>query len=124
MISIRAARGCSPAWVSLRGQSLKGVLTRARNRLDKSLLVSLLKNFAAIPIDLEGDAFGKIYEYLLGKFAMTEGQKGGGASSPPPASRLIVEIIEPFQGAHRLLYGLTVHSESMKGCRAPHSLSP
>jgi hypothetical protein len=29
-------------------------------------------------MDIEGDAFGKIYEYFLGQFAMSEGQKGGG----------------------------------------------
>ncbi len=56
---------------------LKDVLPKTYNRLDKELPVSLLKNFAAVPIDIEGDAFGKIYEYFLGKFAMPEGQKGG-----------------------------------------------
>jgi hypothetical protein len=58
-------------------EDLKDVLPRTYNRLDKELLVSLLKNFAAVPMDIEGDAFGKIYEYFLGKFAMSEGQKGG-----------------------------------------------
>ena len=36
----------------------------------------------SIPMDIEGDAFGKIYEYFLGKFAMTEGQKGGEFFTP------------------------------------------
>jgi len=31
----------------------------------------------SVPMDIEGDAFGKIYEYFLGKFARVEGQKGG-----------------------------------------------
>jgi type I restriction enzyme, R subunit len=53
-------------------EDLKEVLPRTYNRLDKELLVSLLKNFAAVPMDIEGDAFGKIYEYFLGKFAMTD----------------------------------------------------
>jgi len=39
--------------------------------------VELLKLMGSIPMDIEGDAFGRIYEYFLGKFAMTEGQKGG-----------------------------------------------
>jgi type I restriction enzyme M protein len=49
-------------------------------------------------MDIEGDAFGKIYEYFLGKFAMTEGQKGGEFFTPTSIVRLIVEIIEPFHG--------------------------
>src|SRR5580704_14598057 len=79
-------------------EDLKGVLPRTYNRLDKELLVSLLKNFAAVPMDIEGDAFGKIYEYFLGKFAMTEGQKGGEFFTPTSIVKLIVEIIEPFHG--------------------------
>jgi len=49
-------------------------------------------------MDIEGDAFGKIYEYFLGKFAMTEGQKGGEFFTPTSIVKLIVEIIEPFHG--------------------------
>jgi type I restriction-modification system DNA methylase subunit len=45
--------------------------------LDKDVLISLLKIFSRIPVDIEGDAFGKIYEYFLGKFAMAEGQQIG-----------------------------------------------
>jgi type I restriction enzyme M protein len=79
-------------------EDLRGVLPRTYNRLDKELLVSLLKNFAAVPMDIEGDAFGKIYEYFLGKFAMSEGQKGGEFFTPTSIVKLIVEIIEPFHG--------------------------
>jgi type I restriction enzyme M protein len=79
-------------------EDLKDVLPRTYNRLDKELLVSLLKNFAAVPMDIEGDAFGKIYEYFLGKFAMSEGQKGGEFFTPTSIVKLIVEIIEPFHG--------------------------
>jgi type I restriction enzyme M protein len=79
-------------------EDLKDVLPRTYNRLDKELLVCLLKNFAAVPMDIEGDAFGKIYEYFLGKFAMSEGQKGGEFFTPISIVKLIVEIIEPFHG--------------------------
>src|ERR1017187_1242328 len=79
-------------------EDLRGVLPRTYNRLDKELLVSLLKNFAAVPMDIEGDAFGKIYEYFLGKFAMSEGQKGGEFFTPTSIVKLIVEIIEPYHG--------------------------
>jgi type I restriction enzyme M protein len=79
-------------------EDLRGVLPKTYTKLDKTLLVSLLKNFAAVPMDIEGDAFGKIYEYFLGKFAMTEGQKGGEFFTPISIVKLIVEIIEPYGG--------------------------
>ncbi|MCC6727526.1 MAG: SAM-dependent DNA methyltransferase [Saprospiraceae bacterium] len=41
------------------------------------ILRTLLKAFSTIPVDDEGDLFGKIYEYFLGNFALSEGQKGG-----------------------------------------------
>jgi len=79
-------------------EDLKGVLPKVYTAFDKSLLVELLKNFNNIPMDIEGDAFGKIYEYFLGKFAMSEGQKGGEFFTPTSIVKLIVEIIQPFQG--------------------------
>src|SRR5467141_991512 len=77
---------------------LKDVLPRTYNRLDKELLVSLLKTFSETSMDIEGDAFGKIYEYFLGNFAMTEGQKGGEFFTPTSIVKLIVEIIESYHG--------------------------
>jgi type I restriction enzyme M protein len=79
-------------------EDLKDVLPKTYNGLEKGLLVSLLKNFAAIPMTIEGDTFGKIYEYFLGEFAMAEGQKGGEFFTPTSIVKLIVEIIEPFHG--------------------------
>ncbi|MCC6262596.1 MAG: SAM-dependent DNA methyltransferase [Bryobacterales bacterium] len=84
--------------IEAENEDLKDVLPRTYNRLDKDLLVSLLKSFAAVPMDIEGDAFGKIYEYFLGKFAMSEGQKGGEFFTPTSIVKLIVEIIEPYHG--------------------------
>jgi type I restriction enzyme M protein len=77
---------------------LKDVLPKTYNRLENSSLVELLKIMASIPMDIEGDAFGKIYEYFLGKFAMAEGQKGGEFFTPTAIVKLIVEILEPFHG--------------------------
>jgi type I restriction enzyme M protein len=54
-------------------EDLKDVLPKTYNRLDNDTLFALLKNFNSVPMDIEGDAFGKIYEYFLGKFAMSEG---------------------------------------------------
>ena len=65
---------------------LKDVLPKTYNRLDNPTLVELLKVMASIPMDIEGDAFGKTYEYFRGKFAMSEGQKGGEFFTPPPSS--------------------------------------
>ena len=84
--------------IEAENEDLKDVLPKTYNALEKPLLVSLLKNFSAIPMDIEGDAFGKIYEYFLGKFAMAEGQKGGEFFTPISIVKLIVEIIEPFHG--------------------------
>lgn len=84
--------------VEKENEDLAGVLPKTYNRFDKQLLVSLLKNFSAIPMDIEGDAFGKIYEYFLGKFAMSEGQKGGEFFTPTSLVRMIVEVIEPYHG--------------------------
>ena len=77
---------------------LKDVLPKSFHILDNSLLMSLLKTFNSIVMDVEGDVFGKIYEYFLGKFAMSEGQKGGEFFTPTSVVKLIVDIIEPFHG--------------------------
>ena len=62
------------------------------------ILPQLLKAFSDIPKDASGDIFGKIYEYFLGKFALSEGQKGGEFFTPTSVVRFIVETIEPFSG--------------------------
>ncbi|MDQ1334323.1 MAG: type restriction enzyme protein [Thermodesulfobacteriota bacterium] len=55
--------------VETENRDLKDVLPKYFNRLEGATLVELLKVMASIPMDIEGDAFGKIYEYFLGKFA-------------------------------------------------------
>jgi len=77
---------------------LKDVLPKTYNRFDNALLKELLKTMNSVPMDIEGDAFGKIYEYFLGHFAMSEGQKGGEFFTPTPIVQLIVGIIQPFHG--------------------------
>ena len=77
---------------------LKDVLPKTYNRFDNALLKELLKTMNSVPMDIEGDAFGKIYEYFLGNFAMSEGQKGGEFFTPTSIVKLIVSIIEPFHG--------------------------
>jgi type I restriction enzyme M protein len=77
---------------------LAGVLPRTYQIFNSTLLKELLKKVSEIPETLEYDAFGRIYEYFLGEFARTEGQKGGEFFTPSAIVRLIVEIIEPFHG--------------------------
>ncbi len=88
--AMRAIEGANP--------DLKDVLPKTYNRFDNALLSELLKTMNSVPMDVEGDVFGKIYEYFLGKFAMAEGQKGGEFFTPTSIVRLIVGIIEPFRG--------------------------
>jgi len=77
---------------------LKDVLPKTYNRFENALLKELLKTMNSVPMDIEGDAFGKIYEYFLGHFAMSEGQKGGEFFTPTAIVKLLVSIIQPFHG--------------------------
>jgi len=84
--------------IEVENEDLRGVLPKTYNSFENTLLFELLKIFNGIPMDLEGDVFGKIYEYFLGKFAMTEGRGGGEFFTPTSIVKLIVNIIEPFHG--------------------------
>ena len=84
--------------IEAENEDLRGVLPRTYNRFENTLLFELLKLFNSIPMDIEGDVFGRIYEYFLGKFAMSEGRGGGEFFTPTSIVKLIVNIIEPFSG--------------------------
>jgi len=77
---------------------LAGVLPKTYNLFIGTLLKDLLKKVSEIPASVDFDAFGRIYEYFLGEFARTEGQKGGEFYTPASIVRLLAEIIEPFHG--------------------------
>ncbi len=77
---------------------LKGVLPRTYTALPNSTIASLLRHISSQTKELEGDAFGLIYEYFLAKFALAEGQGAGEFFTPMSIVRLIVEMIEPFHG--------------------------
>lgn len=64
----------------------------------KHLPFDLLRQFDNIPDDATGDIFGQIYEFFLGKFALSEGQGGGEFFTPRSVVRLMVEIVEPHGG--------------------------
>ena len=76
---------------------LAGVLPRGYAALPNTVLADLLRLLA--PLDIEGDAYGLIFEYFMGEFASAFMQKGGEYFTPASIVKLIVEIIEPFHGA-------------------------
>lgn len=90
--------------IEAENSDLAGVLPQDYTALHKKadennkILITLLKNFNQIPDDIEGDAFGEIYEYFLGEFARSEGAKGGEFFTAQPIVKLLVEIIEPYHG--------------------------
>lgn len=86
------------AGIESENSALRGILPHSYQALGNDTLASLLRSVNAILGDIEGDAFGKVYEYFLGKFAVAEGQKGGEYFTPTSIVRLIVEILEPFAG--------------------------
>lgn len=77
---------------------LKDILPRGYQKLERPTLIELLRLFAPLPTQLEGDAFGFIYEDFLSNFAAQEGKGGGEYFTPYSIVRLIVEILDPFQG--------------------------
>lgn len=77
---------------------LSGVLPKNYTAIDSTTIASLLRHINSYTKDLEGDAFGLVYEYFLANFALAEGQGAGEFFTPSAIVRLIVEIIEPFHG--------------------------
>jgi type I restriction enzyme M protein len=77
---------------------LAGVLPKTFNLFTSTLLKELLKKISEIPATLDFDAFGRIYEYFLGEFAMSEGQGGGEFYTPASIVQLLAQVIEPFHG--------------------------
>lgn len=82
---------------------LKGALPDnyySRLNLDVSMFSALLDVINSIPVigDPEHDVIGRIYEYFLGKFALSEGKKKGEYYTPKCVVKLITEMIEPYQG--------------------------
>jgi type I restriction enzyme M protein len=83
---------------------LKGVLYRDFGRLElgPGKLGELMTTVARIKFDPQThgskDIFGEVYEYFLGKFAMSEGQRAGEFYTPKSVVTLIVEILAPFKG--------------------------
>lgn len=84
--------------IEAENKELAGILPKSFQILENRSIITLLKNFNQIPDDIEGDAFGRIYEYFLGKFAIADGSGGGEFFTPSSIVKLIVEILEPYKG--------------------------
>jgi len=84
--------------------SLKGVLPKeyAKEKLDKQSLGGLIDLIGTIAlgdsVSKSNDILGQVYEYFLGQFALAEGKKGGQFYTPRSVVRLLVEMLEPYEG--------------------------
>jgi type I restriction enzyme M protein len=84
--------------------SLKGVLPKdyAHPRLDKQRLGQLIDLVGNIGLgdaaSRSRDVLGRVYEYFLSQFASAEGKKGGQFYTPRCVVKVLVEMLEPYQG--------------------------
>ncbi|OGW51136.1 MAG: DNA methyltransferase [Nitrospirae bacterium RBG_19FT_COMBO_42_15] len=84
--------------------SLRGVLPKvyAQEKLDKQSLGGLIDLIGSAALGTKEaqskDVLGKVYEYFLGEFALAEGKKGGQFYTPSSVVKLLVEMLEPYEG--------------------------
>jgi len=84
--------------------NLKGKLPRdyARRGIEPIKLKGLIDLIADIGFKGDRakarDTLGRVYEYFLGKFAAAEGKLGGEFYTPRCVVRLLVEMLEPYEG--------------------------
>jgi type I restriction enzyme M protein len=84
--------------------NLKGKLPRdyARRGIEPLKMKGLIDLVADIGFKGERkqarDTLGRVYEYFLGKFAAAEGKLGGEFYTPRSVVRVLVEMLEPYEG--------------------------
>ena len=84
--------------------TLKDVLPKiyARQELDKTRLgqvVDMVSNIKVGGAEARAtDVLGSVYEYFLEQFALAEGRKGGEFYTPRSVVRILVEMLEPYEG--------------------------
>jgi type I restriction enzyme M protein len=85
-------------------EQLRGVLPKiyARAPIQPARLGSLVETIARIGFgkdpEVARDILGRTYEYFIREFARKEGHRGGEFFTPRSVTRLIVEMLEPFEG--------------------------
>jgi type I restriction enzyme M protein len=83
---------------------LRNVLPRIYSRapLSAELMGSLVQTIAKIGFGKGAnearDILGRTYEYFIKEFARAEGHRGGEFFTPSPVARLLVEMLQPFEG--------------------------
>ena len=84
--------------------ALKDVLPKeyGRQALDKTRLGQIIDLISGIKVgDREArskDVLGRVYEYFLSQFAGAEGKRGGEFYTPRCVVKLLVEMLEPYNG--------------------------
>jgi type I restriction enzyme M protein len=84
--------------------SLRGVLPKnyARRELTPATLGGLIDTFSrddlAAQENADLDVLGRVFEYMVGKFASAEGKLGGEFYTPRCVVQTLVEMLEPFNG--------------------------
>lgn len=84
--------------------SLRGVLPKvyAQEKLDKTSLGGLVNLIGSATLGTKEaqskDILGQVFEYFLGEFALAEGKKGGQFYTPQSVVKLLVEMLEPYEG--------------------------
>lgn len=92
------------AAIERENEKLRGVLYRdfARLPLEDGVLGDLMGIVAKMKFDpkqhTSRDVFGEVYEYFLGNFALSEGQRAGQFYTPRSVVSVLVEILAPFSG--------------------------
>jgi type I restriction enzyme M protein len=84
--------------------SLKGVLPKnyARRELTPATLGGLIDTFSRKDLTAEEhenlDVLGRVFEYMVSQFASAEGKLGGEFYTPRSVVKLMVDMLEPFNG--------------------------
>ncbi len=84
--------------------SLRGVLPKvyAQEKLDKQNLGGLVDLVSTATLGTKEaqskDLLGRVFEYFLGEFALAEGKKGGQFYTPASVVKILVEMLEPYEG--------------------------
>jgi type I restriction enzyme M protein len=84
--------------------TLKGVLPKnySRRELTPATLGGLIDLFSNEDLAAKGherlDVLGRVFEYMLSKFASAEGKLGGEFFTPRGVVSLMVDMLEPFRG--------------------------
>lgn len=84
--------------------TLKGVLPKnyARRELTPATLGGLIDNFSREDLTAAEnenlDVLGRVFEYMVSQFASAEGKLGGEFYTPRSVVKLMVDMLEPFNG--------------------------